>query len=1724
MSGSGTRADVLIVTALKDELDAILEIEIEGEGRSSWQDARDQSDFPYHVRDIPNAYGQVVTVAAAWAGDMGTGAATARAVGLIKELEPSCIAMCGICAGWRKKVFLGDVIVADQVFSYDIGKRVAPGGEQTAEFFHDITTYNLEARWKMGAAYFAQKFQENPLLQTQRPRSRESQMRWLLRTLDAHERLGKPSPVDHPDRETRCSGWTEHIQVLRQGGLISDALGELKLTEKGRREVAEVNLLYPNKEDSDPAFRVHVGAIATGSAVQEDPQLFPRLSRQVRKVLGAELEARAIGFVAEHLGRRRAIIVKAVSDYADAEKDDTYRSFACHASAAVLLAFLQAHPLADADPTVIHSPQGSLDKRHDEFLAHVERACSLHHPEGTKIIRQPGPVPFRTYLEVQVTENQFVRVFPVVALEQPITPELLRSFLGGIHADYQNMNPAVISTLVHAGPPAPPELAQKAYARQVRLISFAEYQGLFDFSTYLQRQTAQLQKSAIYPPEIYVDQRALVSVGGQEATQTEDVLQTLREMLDSPHPRFALVLGDFGTGKTFLLHELARRMALEKAALVPVLIEMHSLQKHRSLKALLAQHFAAADVGRLGPDQFLYMLQEGRIALLFDGFDELALRVTYDRVMEHFSTLIEAAQGQAKVIVTSRTQHFLTDQDIKRELARRAEVLPGYRLIKLERFNGEQVRRFLTKRLGSDSAALERMALLRDVKDLLGLSENPRLLSFIAELKPKALQDARDGSGEVTSASLYEFLIGRWLKGEHARVTPSGAPRGLSLEQLRNGATELAMLLWERTELSVTMKELPPGLFAAMDLQGEHALDREVLRHQLASGSLLVRDEEGRFSFIHPSILEWLVADAAARAVRAKKETAILGRREMSDLMADFFIALAGTEVARAWAEEKANQTETDVIQSNALRVSQRLRAKQSVPDTVFEVTGVRNLQGSKLRGQDLSRADLRGANLTGANLTGTTLAQADLSEAQLSGANLARANLDRAVLQGADLTRADLSGASLLKADLRGARFQGATLRAAKLVGAEVSSLEGAELFGAAMPDPARITPNLAFTAPIQAMAFSPAGDLVATAHVGGMIQLWDAKTGQPLRILEGQTDFVLDLTFDPDGVTLAAGAEDGKVILWRVDQAEPSDILQKHSGHVRSVAFSRDGKMLASGADDGKVVLWSVERMEPLHIFQLHTGAISSVIFTPEGKTQAASSDSESILLWRNIEQAGPLLIPRAAGYILSMAFSRNGKLLATGAEDGKIVLWSVERAESLRTFKSDSGQVRSIAFSRDGRMMATGFDGGKVMLWGVDRTEPRHTFQGPMGGIRSVTFAPDGRTLVVGSEDGKIFFWDVEQARHASVLQGQQSVARNVALSQDGQLLACSSDDGKVLLWNIERTRLLSTLQEYTGAVLCMALSPDGRLLASGTNDGKVILWSVEQGKRLRVLEGHSGAVHCVAFSPDGRLLASGSDDRMVLVRSTERADFSFVLQGHEQDVLSVAFSPNGKELMAGSNDGKLIIWRIANVKRRIMLKRLFGYFRCVTFSPDGETIAAGSDDGTVILWRRETIAAGSDDGMVILWRPGPRMHVLQKHRGNILSVAFSPNGKLLASSSDDRTVALWNVEDGQYLRTLRGHTGHVVNVAFGLDGATMASVSSEGIVRLWDTSTGRHQVTFFGHLDGWVAFRRDGRFKTSGDSTGVFWHGVGLCRFEPGELDSYLPSPLRIPEGEPLFQKP
>ena len=145
----------------------------------------------------------------------------------------------------------------------------------------------------------------------------------------------------------------------------------------------------------------------------------------------------------------------------------------------------------------------------------------------------------------------------------------------------------------------------------------------------------------------------------------------------------------------------------------------------------------------------------------------------------------------------------------------------------------------------------------------------------------------------------------------------------------------------------------------------------------------------------------------------------------------------------------------------------------------------------------------------------------------------------------------------------------------------------------------------------------------------------------------------------------------------------------------------------------------------------------------------------------------------------------------------------------------------------------------------------------------------------------------------------------------------------------------------------------------------------------------------------------------------------------------------------------------------------------------------------------------------------------LSALQGHFSSVLSVAFAPDGKTFAAGSYDGSVRLWETSSGREMCALLGHSSHVWSVAFAPDGQTLASASADGTIRLWDVATARCLAILLPLPEGWVAFTPDGRYKLGCDIAGSFWHVAGLCRFEPGELDDYLP--LRIPDEAPLFSR-
>ncbi|WP_088889039.1 NB-ARC domain-containing protein [Leptolyngbya ohadii] len=430
-------------------------------------------------------------------------------------------------------------------------------------------------------------------------------------------------------------------------------------------------------------------------------------------------------------------------------------------------------------------------------------------------------------------------------------------------------------------------------------------------------------------------------------------------------------------------------------------------------------------------------------------------------------------------------------------------------------------------------------------------------------------------------------------------------------------------------------------------------------------------------------------------------------------------------------------------------------------------------------------------------------------------------------------------------------------------------------------------------------------------------------------------------------------------------------------------------------------------------------------------------------------------------------------------------------------------------------------SGYDFSNLAVWQADlrNTTLHHTnftnanlsksvFRQRLGSILSVAFSSDGEMLATSDADGEIRIWQTSTGRQLLSCRESTHWVWSVQFSPDDRLIVSSNEDHTVRLWDVQSGKWVGELQGHTNWVWSATFSPDGKTIASGSEDQTVKLWDVESRTCLRTLDGHTGGVCTVAFQPQGnqsprKLLASGSVDQTVRIWDTQTGECVEILEGHKSRIWSIAWieiknTPNGTQLLAtGSDDQTVKLWRInetidslvnSPVSECVATLNHPSRIWSVAFSPDGQLLATGSDDQTVKLWRVSS---------------GELLQTFQGHSSRVWSVAFSPNGELLATGSDDQTVRLWEVNSSQCLKTFQGYHNWIWSVAYHPDGQRLASGSEDRSIRLWNLQTGNWERTFQGHLGRiWsVAFSPDGNLlaTSSDDQTIKLWDiPTGQCR--------------------------
>jgi len=262
------------------------------------------------------------------------------------------------------------------------------------------------------------------------------------------------------------------------------------------------------------------------------------------------------------------------------------------------------------------------------------------------------------------------------------------------------------------------------------------------------------------------------------------------------------------------------------------------------------------------------------------------------------------------------------------------------------------------------------------------------------------------------------------------------------------------------------------------------------------------------------------------------------------------------------------------------------------------------------------------------------------------------------------------------------------------------------------------------------------------------------------------------------------------------------------------------------------------------------------------------------------------------------------------------------------------------------------------------------------------------------------------------------------------------------------------LKETINTHVGG-FGLAWSPDGKLIALGSHDKKVTIWDIATRKSVQTLVGHNNWVDAVAWSPNGKYIASASQGTRVRIWEVASGRQSSVLEGHSAGVRDVAWSPDGNYLVSGSEDGTLRVWNIASGRSSMTVKVASVPLTSATWSPDSKHLGSSARDASIRIWDAYT---------------GDEEYSLIGHHDVAYCMRWSPDCTMIASSGHT-TIRVWNCQQRSLITKCEGHRGHVVSVAWRPDGAIIASASADYTVRLWGPRGEKYVITPGMHAD-WV----------------------------------------------------
>jgi WD40 repeat protein len=550
------------------------------------------------------------------------------------------------------------------------------------------------------------------------------------------------------------------------------------------------------------------------------------------------------------------------------------------------------------------------------------------------------------------------------------------------------------------------------------------------------------------------------------------------------------------------------------------------------------------------------------------------------------------------------------------------------------------------------------------------------------------------------------------------------------------------------------------------------------------------------------------------------------------------------------------------------------------------------------------------------------------------------------------------------------------------------------------------------------------------------GLLLRHPVSFGNVDRTFAGHSAGVTCCAISPDGRMLLSGSFDRSVRTWDLESGRAFSSMERHRKPVTTCAFSPDGSLAVSGSHDRSLKLWQVATSSLLHSVQAHGSWVRKVVFSDSGRYILSGSDGELKLWDQNLAIVRDYPIPDAR--LATCGFGRGDRIVVAVFETGLSIVFARESGETLA--QTQHAALTACAFDGASERMLAGSEDGRLRLYGIRAQTPVLEIEAHQGPITACAFAPDNKRMLSVASDG-IRVWNLLRGTRELGLRGHRAATHDIAVAPGSPLAVTASSDMTLRLWHLDASDEQQANGGHRAAIVLLTPGIESTQILSVGADGLVLAWDTVTGEH-EALPLASAAPITMAVASRTQLCLARDDGTVELVSKARG-------QGTQQSWAgpSVAALALDEQRCAIARAGMLEMIELESSARRIVESSVAISAACAS----AFGIVVAREHGELELWPMN--------------EQPPRR--LQGHSGVVDVLALSPDGRRLVSSSHDRSLRVWDLEQGTCLATLRSPAP--VSQCLWTPVGTVVAATVSGSVIVWDVATWTVVQEFTGHVE-------------------------------------------------------